>query len=573
MTQERTRVITINNKTSFIFSVSSSIIFLVTGLARTEYLNVLSFFNTPLFLLYVLGSNLRSLLFKNEGKSELTSTIFVNNLLGISTSVIVGHVFALLGLPYYASITIITLSGINIMLSLWVHENHEGLSYYIDQGTIIKLVLMVSVASTRLLVFLFSFSQDQIIFYFDDQNYVEMAINFTNNKQVLAGPFDTDYPESYYPLGMPIYLGINLATTSFKEMASAIIFSKLTTNIASTGVVTVLYSFCSSVLHSKRTIIACMISLLFNQWLFSMGLITTADLFFFLFLSSSIYFFYQFLKGVESRNSLYLAMLCVCLNVAIKPNGWLQFSLFGFLLILNYLQLRQGKITIDVVEGFKQGRVEENKDSIIKKRVIQNAAIIMAVFCISVPVWFAVSYYLRNGFTPLGGFFVHPLGFFGPGQGGNFTPTDHFSVAWLWEKLSFNIPRFVLNFTDFIAYFRIPMIPSESTVWLSVFFSFTWFGLLGIGVLYTWFSTFKSNKNIFFFFFASFWLNISWILLIPFHDFNLYRYLFLSAICIIPNYFIFLERVEISHRSVSRFLLVFNLAYTIYGLIIIIFFF
>jgi len=225
------------------------------------------------------------------------------------------------------------------------------------------------------------------------------------------------------------------------------------------------------------------------------------------------------------------------------------------------------------VEGLKPGTIEANQMALVIKTAIQKAAIFMAVFCISVPVWFAVSYYMRNGYTPLGGFFVHPKGFFGPGQAGDFTPTDHISLLWLWEKLSFNIPRFVLNFTDFIAFFKIPMIPGESTAWFRGFFSFTWFCLLVIGMLYTWFSTFKTNKNIFFFFFTSFWLNFSWILLIPFYDFNLFRYLFLYGVCIIPNYFIFLERVEASHRSISRFLLLFNLAYTIYGLIIIIFFF
>lgn len=196
----------------------------------------------------------------------------------------------------------------------------------------------------------------------------------------------------------------------------------------------------------------------------------------------------------------------------------------------------------------------------------------MAVFCILVPGWFSISYFLRNGYTPLGSLFIHPEGFFGTGQLGIFTPTDRITIPWIWEKLSYNIPRFILNFSNFIAFFMIPGIPGESVVWLGVLFSVIWFCLLLLGMLYTWTSTYRTDKNTFFFFFTSFWLNFSWILLIPFYAINLFRYLFLCAVCIIPNYFIFLERVEVSHRSISRFLLVFNLAYTIYGLIIMIFF-
>lgn len=571
ITPNQTRVLIIHDRTSFICSVSSSIIFLITGLVRTEFLNLVSFFNTPLFLLYFLGTNIRSYFFKNEGKTELVSTFFVSNLLGIATSVIVGHVFVQLALPYYSSITIITLSGINITLSLLVHENHRDLSYYIDQETLIKLILICAVVLSRLLFFSFNFSPHHVIFYFDDSNYLDMAINFTDNKRVLAGPFDTDHPESYLSLGMPIYLGINLATVSFNEISSKIIFSKLVTIIASSGMVTILYSFCSSVLHSKRTRIACVISLLFNQWLFSIGLITTADLFFFLFFSGSIYFFYLFLKGVEPRDSLYLAMLCTCLNVIMKPNGWLQFSLLGFLLILIYLALKKGTFALRDLD--EPGRIEGHEIAAVIKPAMKKAALFMAVFCIAVPAWFAVSYYMRNGYTPLGGFFVHPQGFFGTGQTGDFTPTDHITLAWIWEKLTYNIPRFILNFTDFIAYFKIPGIPGESTILLREIFSLTWFCLFLVGMLYAWHSTFRTDKNTFLFLFTSFGLNFAWILLIPFYDFNLFRYLFLAAICIIPNYFIFLEKLEASHRNISRFLLAFNLAYTFYGLIIVLFFF
>jgi hypothetical protein len=515
------------------------------------------------------------LIFRNDAKKELTAAFLVNSLLGISASVIVGHIFLMLGLPYYSSITIITLSGINITFSLMAYENHEDLSYLIDQETIIKLVLTVAFLSSRLLFISFHLDPHHPIYFFDDSSYIDMAKNFTENKLILAGAYDAGHPENYFPLGMPIYLGINLATVSFNEIASTVILSKFITNIASSGMVTVLYSFCSSVLHSKKTIIACMISLLFNQFLFAMGVITTADLFFFFFFSSSIYFFFKFLKGAESRHSLYLAILCACLNVTLKPNGWLQFALLGFLLILVYLSLRQGKMTLhqDIVEGFKPRRSEGSKKANVIEPLLQKAAIFMAVFCISVPVWFAVSYYLRNGYTPLGAFFVHPEGFFGTGQIGVFTPTDRVTLVWIWEKLSFNIPRFILNFTDFIAFFKIPGIYGEPIAWLRAFFSVTWFCLLMIGMLYTWVSTYRTDKNIFFFFFASFCLNFIWILFIPFFEFNLYRYLFLCAICIIPNYFIFLERVSVSHRSISRFLLVFNLAYTIYGLILIIFLF
>jgi hypothetical protein len=434
ISHEKSLILAIPENKYFSCSILSSILFMISGFFPNSFSNIINIVNTPTFLLFFLGMNNRRLFFQKSSKNELTETLLVSALLGIFVSMVIGHLFLMLKLPFYSKITITTLACQNVLLSIYYHGSNEKLIFFIDRDTKIKLITMLIFFIVRVI-----FLNPNEAFY-DDRTYLNMALKFIQNNPVISEPFD-DLENNYF-WGIPIFLGINLTTFLPGERIWSILLSKYIFIITTTFLIEPIYNLFSSIFRSRKMRILCTLTIICNQWLFYFGLVVHTDLFFFFFFSCSVIYFLQFLKGKEPKSSLSISVLCICLNSYTKVNGVLQYGLMMFFLLIFLVLAKKGKNIMNLQIRTDDGDGIVPLDNHQVQQILSRSIIFMIIFALFVPFWFVISYLLRNGFDPFSAFFIHPQGFFGTGQIGVFTPTDRITIEWALEKLSYNIPRF-----------------------------------------------------------------------------------------------------------------------------------
>ncbi len=523
------RFISLNNKIYYIPSILSASIFILTNLAPAVFFNIIALCNSAVFIFFFLGSNLYIFFFLKEGTNRIEFCHFLifSIIIGILVNIILGHILIALFFPFYSSCLPLILG---IIHAITIKKN-------LDKKEINKIIIEFDEHSrNQIFIFLSLFAVRAFFINpyemtFDNVIWTNMAIRFSENSHVLSEIY-ADI-EVNYPLGIPILFGTFLSTINIVARWEVITSIKLILLIGGNFIVFPIYSFSKEVLKKSTLIIFSTILICFNAWILTWTYMIFVDIFFFFFFCSGCLCIMQFFQHPENGKLLYFSGICFAINITIKLNGIIQAVFFIIFMIgiafntrIPFSRLRK---------YFELKHVQEIP--FLKKKIIRTILFIF-IFYLIVPFSFTVQYYFRNGFSPITGFFIHPIGIFSSGPMGSYSPFPGISwemFGWILERLSINIPTVAISLNALFGYLEFPIFGAEISPFFYRIESLFLLIIFIFGQITSWKNQKEENPPLFFMLFFSFWINFSWIFLVPFEYFSMMKYIYLVAILLIPN--------------------------------------
>lgn len=506
-------------------------------------MNLLSYINTAFFILFVLGTNVH-LVFVSKGTTtiELTKFLLRSFILGILTTMVPGYVFIFLSIPNYSIVLAVFLGITSIMLTLVArHQTVVSVTCLVNDDTWRQFYLFLPLLVIRLL-FLNPF---EVIY--DNVAYVNMSLNFVENEHVLSVMFDSTY-ENNYLYGAPILFGIYLAPLSLSSRVEYVLSIKLFIVLAGSFAIFPVYSFTSTFLKSKNISMLTSIFILFSSWYVIWNAFVFVDVFFFIFFSASVDYVYVFFNDSRLKDSLSFGMLAASANFCIKHNGLIQVAVL-FLLLVSVLITKSVRTAFFRNMLLHDAFIPDTKElrlHVMKILVFNLTLIILG------PCTFFLQYSLRNGFDPLTALFLHPQGFIGGVSSGQ---PEGVTLQFILERIWVSTVSMVLNFFTFFVFEEIPLLGPVLSFWFFRVLSCYLFFLFSWSQLYCWSELRNARKQEgngnFAFLFITFWMNFSWVLLFPYPGFNVFRYIFLISIIIIPFTMRFITHFSASLKSNS----------------------
>ncbi|MHA1846310.1 MAG: hypothetical protein ACTSXU_01560, partial [Promethearchaeota archaeon] len=149
-------------------------------------------------------------------------------------------------------------------------------------------------------------------------------------------------------------------------------------------------------------------------------------------------------------------------------------------------------------------------------------------------------------------YYSHPDGYFGAGPRGWFTPTDHFTFQWLFERLSYNIPFFINNFTQLIGTLPLISLSNEINLAVNQIFSIALFFIFSFSLIFFFLSNIKKNFLIVLPIFIIFFIHFGVYILLPYTDLHIYRDCSTILVLIHLSYFYLGDCLNILKKNNKR---------------------
>lgn len=399
------------------------------------------------FFLFFFGLNLIPFFYKN---GEISLSIFCTLLPGLSgsISILAGYLAAISRIPYFADDVILFLGILNIFLTINNFEEKKSIKVKITKFEQILVVFFIFFTVLRI----FMLREDYL--YLDDQVYAHSVDNFLNsNPNITVDVFSPYYLRNldwYYPWGFHIWIGLFLKGAGYSSIYMAMLHAKVFMTLFNSFIIFPVY-LCLTRFVNKESIIAIFLVIIcFNQWIIITSPYLLLDTTYYFFFACSIYFLLVFLSdSTDTHKNAILGILFGSIAGFIRPNGSIQMFIMLFIFLLIFLckwfKARKTSIISKLALIRDHDFTRFNR---IRAWCLLQGAFVLIFFVIP-----QIDYFLKNGIT-MYEFATKGTNFsyFNKGNAGQFTAVDSFTFPWLFERLSINIPFYILNLTQLTGY-------------------------------------------------------------------------------------------------------------------------
>lgn len=399
--------------------------------------------NSAIFFLFLFGLNLVFLLpWTGSFRASIIMTLMPG--LGGCASIVIGYLWAISRTPYFAELSQIFIAFLNMIISIKNFDENRQISIFSTPYEKKLFIFFVFFFLIRIFML-----QDRYL-YLDDQVYASTIQNFMNSDpyitvKVFSPYFGRDL-DWYYPWGFHLWIGLFLKGAGVQAIAPAILHAKTFLILSNSFIIFPLYLCLTLFVKNKSIITIFIVILCFNQWVIIETPYLLLDTTYIFFFTASIYFFFTFLQDHENVSGNALLGIFLGSSAAfIRPNGSLQMFivLFMFILLFLFKWIKEKKIRylsdLACIRDHDPGRFVA-----LGKWCFLQGIFIVIFFIIP-----QIDYFYKNGITMFD-FATKGTGFayFNEGNAAQFTPVDSFSLSWLLERLSINVPFYVLNLTQ-----------------------------------------------------------------------------------------------------------------------------
>jgi hypothetical protein len=411
------------------------------------FMHVIFITNSATFFLFFFGLNLIPFFCKG---GEIGFSTFCTILPGLSAgmSILVGYLCAVSRIPYFADVIVLILGISNIFLTINHIEGNASVTVKISKSEKIIFLIFIIFFALRLTMLRGDF------LYLDDQVYADSVQNFLNSNPNITvtvySPYFGRDLDWYYPWGFHIWIGLFLKGAGYASISTTILFAKTFMTLFNSFIIFPVY-LCLTRFVKKESIIVIFIAIIcFNQWIIVESPYLLLDTTYFFFFAGSIYFFLLFLSDrVDVNRNAILGIFFGSIAGFVRPNGTIQAFIALFIFIAIYLikWIKAKKIRFLSNLAFIRDHDLSHYLHIGKWCFLQGA---LVVFFFVIP---QIDYFFKNGITMFD-FATRgtKFAYFNEGNDGQFTPVDSFTLNWLFERLSINVPFYVLNFTQLTGY-------------------------------------------------------------------------------------------------------------------------
>ncbi|MEX2756345.1 MAG: hypothetical protein Q6365_013165 [Candidatus Sigynarchaeota archaeon] len=526
--------------------VSSSFLILGAGITFFPFLafmNPVFAINSLLFFSALLGLNL-FIFFKKKGIISLELSITCIICIGLVFNAIIGQIFYSSKIAYYSEFAGITAGVLNLTITN-LNQNDNSR---------IKITFQPSTKWLILIFFLFLIIRLSLMLdgnvWLDDENYLISTIKFIDNEQSLL-PYN--YYSEYYqmelgwaiPFGFPIILGMVLKGAGV-IMISPRLYLLVFSITMNSVVIFPTYSLLERVTKNEKVRYMLLFIIILNQWNFIDAPSLLVDATYMLLFTISFYFFILALEheGSFEENIIY-STIAGALGFFVRPNGIVQYTIqvLIFLILIVVLKDNTKKCNTGDEYVFRLPRWKT-----VRILIVQGVMVFLFA------ILYQIEYIIEFG-MPSTNHFLHGVtyGYFGEGNLKQFTEVDNFTFSWLWERLAYNVPFYISNFSQLLGFIYIfsgdVVLKDITNTWVSI----TCVAILGMSLLYSWYKYWKRNTILSLYnillFIGMFAPIILWG---EVYFFSMYRWTYPILILFIPSLHDFGERVLYLLEKVFR---------------------
>jgi len=518
-----------NNRLYIVFQCISSCLILVGAFGNfinfPDYFHIILTINAFIFFLILLGTNFLILIKKN-GQISFETFIILEICIGTFIQYAAGLISYFSRFPYYSEITEVVIAGANISIVIMNHMTHRHISIYFNKDTKPLIVIGLAFLVIRLLTII-----DKSL-YIDDQALFEIAQRFTGDTPSILPLYDGSNIEIPYEIAFAIGIGIVL---KFGWTASSIfsLFLAKTYLIAlTTFLIFPVYAFLARIIKERKSIFIMLGIIVGNQIIFMEGSYLLTSTLFMVFFTTSFYYFILVLeKDGPANENLIICTIAGTLAIATRYNAiplcTMQVIIYCIILVLSKIEgIKNRKKTL----FGSLCRIPIPKFTSPVRLLLFQVVALMILYGT-----YNLAYFFRNGLTIVDfGQRMLPFGYFGRGNLDQFTPVDGFSFAWMWERLSYNLPWFFLHFSQLAGFFHVYSGDALLRLMLNYQVSIILVIIIGCSMIYTWYKTSRKFLLSAFYQVSVFLLSFASIILWGETDFQFYRWLFPFLIMLYP---------------------------------------
>ncbi len=512
------------------------------------------------------------ILMKKNGRLSLEMYLTLSVCLGTFLMYVIGPTFHVLGGFFYSEIVVLTIGVVNLIALYLISARKYQVTLTTDSDTKILLLLF-----SGLLVVKFMLMNDESLFL-DDQNLLLNAFNFCNNK---ASRFmdwyipyfhrEVEYP---YEVVFSTSMGIVMKAGWPESVLVSTLLAKAYVMTLGTFAVFPIYTFLSRMIPERKVRYMFLLIMVCNQWQFIDGTYLLTVVPFTLYFTTSYYYVVKVLEndGPPGEN-LQLGVLVGSVALGTRYNALVPYLLLFILVIMISLihKIRDSKPPGKPFLKWLWGIDAPRLSNIFLLLCVQ----VFLYFILSVP--FQITYFQRNSITILDYALHYQYGYFGTGNYNQFTPVDMFSFAWLWERLSFNFPWYVLNLTQLVGFIHVATGDHGLRLAINYPISIILFVVIGLSMIYYWVRLSRKNVLSFLYQLSTFLLMFASMICWGEIFFVVYRWSYSIYILIIPPLYEMFKtisrkikialKLQIPEDRILVFLLSPLLAITFYGTI------